>query len=64
MDRIIQDNTEELCVACIAGNIKVVEEILSNKEVNINAPGSEGDTPLTCCETWLSWYCENTPSTS
>jgi len=47
-DRIIQDNTKELCEACRDGNIKVVEEILSNKEVDINGRYYYGGTPLTC----------------
>ena len=45
-----RDNTEELCGACRNGNIEVVEEILSNKEVNINGRDCVcvGDTPLIC----------------
>ena len=42
-----RENTKKLCVACRHGNIEVVEEILSNKEVNINGRGSFGYTPLT-----------------
>ena len=43
----IEDNTRELCRACKVGNVEVVEEILSNKEVNINGRDYRGDTPLT-----------------
>ena len=51
-DRIIQENTSRLCVACYNGDIEVVEDILSNKEVDINGVDYyEGningyDTPL------------------
>merc|ERR1712187_463485 len=44
----IEDNTRELCEACITGNIEGVEEILSNKEVDINGRDNVGDTPLMC----------------
>ena len=43
-----RDNTEDLNGACGDGNIEVVEEILGNKEVDINGRGSDGDTPLVC----------------
>jgi len=46
-DRDIQDNTEELCRACRVGDIEVVEDILSNKEVDINGV-DDSDTPLIC----------------
>ena len=43
----IEDNTTELCDACIAGNVEKVEEILGNKEVDINGRRDNvGDTPL------------------
>merc|ERR1712241_950674 len=40
-DRNIQDNTKKLCRACVAGDIEVVENVLSNEEVDIN--GIDGD---------------------
>merc|ERR1712187_180025 len=42
----IEDNTRELKEACIDGNIEEVEEILSNKEVDINGRDNIGDTWL------------------
>ena len=42
-DRKIQVNTKKLCMACYLGNIEVVEDILSNKKVDIN---SYYDIPL------------------
>ena len=45
-DRIIQDNTTELCGACMDGNIEVVEEILSNKKVDINGRDNRNYIPL------------------
>ena len=47
-DRDIQDITVELCEACSDGNIEVVEEILSNEEVNINDTDYGCETPLMC----------------
>ena len=44
-DKIIQGNMRKLCEACRDGNIEVVDEILSNKMVDIN--GRDGKyTPL------------------
>ena len=42
-------NTVKLCGACRDGNIEVVEDILGNKEVNINGSDNSlrGGTPLT-----------------
>ena len=45
-DRDIKDNTEKLCDACYYGDIEVVEDILSNKEVDINDGDYHSDTPL------------------
>ena len=39
-------STVELCGACRNGNVEVVEEILSNKEVDINGRDYVGNTPL------------------
>ena len=47
-DEDIQDNTVKLCEACGDGDIEVVEEILGNKEVNLNGCDSDGNTPLVC----------------
>ena len=45
-DKDVEDNTEKLCDAIDDGNTEVVEEILSNKEVDIN--GLHGLSPLIC----------------
>merc|ERR1712179_95784 len=45
-DRNIEDNTKELCMACDVGNIEVLEDILSNREVDINGEDELGGTPL------------------
>ena len=44
-DRDIKVNTNKLCNACYVGDIEVVEDILSNKEVDINGDYG-GGTPL------------------
>ena len=44
--QIIPDNTSDLCVACITGDIEDVEEILNTRLININLVDSDGDTPL------------------
>ena len=40
-----EDNEYELCDACAEGNMEVVEDILSNKDVDINVVYG-GSTPL------------------
>ena len=44
----IEENKRELCDACIVGNIEEGEEILGNKEVDINGRENVGNTPLMC----------------
>ena len=45
-DRAIQDNINKLCEACREADIEVVEELLSNKKVDINGCDYVGYTPL------------------
>ena len=45
-DRAIQDNINKLCEACREADIEVVEELLSNKKVDINGRDFVGYTPL------------------
>lgn len=44
---IIKENNSELCLACLSGDIEVVEEILQKSVININVIDTDvGDTPL------------------
>ena len=45
-DRDIQRYTRILCEACRLGNLKEVEVILRNKEVDVNGRDKKGLTPL------------------